>query len=271
MEAVKGAVVDSDVVIVVTDLYGTAIPDDDLFQKVQEAHKPVVVAINKIDLAETSTADPLSKSLKIAKAIQRWRSLLPSATAIVPLSASEGGSDPGVAALRALLLGGPDVARAFRGLGRPYEGMFLEGTKGCVSDEVARALVPVGPPLYGMEDVTDRTERFFASEIIRAAIFNNYGKEIPYCCEVRITSFVEPKNPTHRPVTKIAADICVERDSQKGIVVGKGGSKIREVGVDARKDLEEFLQCKVHLSLNVKVDKNWRKNDDRLRAYGYLK
>lgn len=97
------------------------------------------------------------------------------------------------------------------------------------------------------------------------------GKELPYCCEVRIDSFREPKPGDKKPVTRISATICVERDSQKGIVVGKGGVKIKEVGVDARKELEEFLQEKVHLDLNVKVDKNWRKDEKKLKAYGYLK
>jgi len=140
-----------------------------------------------------------------------------------------------------------------------------------VTDEEAKAILPVGPPLYDEDALTDRSERFFASEIIRASLFGNLGKEIPYCCEVRIAQFIEPKPNEPKQVIKITADICVERDSQKGIVVGKGGQKIRDVGVDARKELEEFLQGKVHLSLHVKVDKDWRKDEDKLKAYGYLK
>ena len=131
-------------------------------------------------------------------------------------------------------------------------------------------MLPVIPLLYDEDALTDRSTRFFASEIIRSSLFGNLGKEIPYCCEIRIAQFVEPKPNDNKQVTKIKADICVERDSQKGIVVGKGGQQIRDVGVDARKELEEFLQGNVHLSLHVKVDKNWRKDEDKLKVYGYL-
>jgi GTP-binding protein Era len=123
--------------------------------------------------------------------------------------------------------------------------------------------------------------RFFASEIIRGSLFCKLGKELPYCCEVRIDEFVEPKSPVPSksgvddPHTKrlirIKATIHVERDSQKSIVIGKGGEKIKEVGMDARVKLEEFLQEKVHLDLFVKVDRDWRKNEAKLKAYGYLR
>jgi GTP-binding protein Era len=112
--------------------------------------------------------------------------------------------------------------------------------------------------------------RFFASEIVRAVLFTSLGKELPYCCEVRIDEFKEPQRGDKRPVIKIKASICVERDSQKGIVVGKGGSKIKEVGVEARKQLEDFLQSSVHLDLNVRVDKNWRRDEKKLKEFGYL-
>jgi hypothetical protein len=87
--------------------------------------------------------------------------------------------------------------------------------------------------------------RFFASEIIRATLFTSLGKELPYCCEVRIDRFKEPTENDKSPITRIEASIYVERDSQKGIVVGKGGSKVKEVGVEARRQLEDFLQGKV--------------------------
>jgi GTPase Era involved in 16S rRNA processing len=113
--------------------------------------------------------------------------------------------------------------------------------------------------------------RFFASEIIRATLFTCLGKELPYCCEVKIESFKEPKPEDKQQVIRISATVCVERDSQKGIVVGKGGAKIKEVGIDARTKLEEFFLHRVFLSLEVKVDKNWRKDEKKLKAYGYLK
>lgn len=282
MEAVKGAFVDSDVILVVTDLFGTVIPDDVMFQKLVQTDRKIIVAVNKVDLAERvgeddpeeATVDEAElrykRTVRISSAVQKWRKLLPQAIAVIPLTASNGGDDPGVVALRTLLLGGKDVPKAFRDLGRPVEGMFPDG-KRTITDEEALGIIPEGPPLYGEDALTDRSERFFASEIIRAALFLNLGKEIPYCCEVRIAQFREPKPYDRKQVTRITADICVERISQKGIVVGKGGEKIRAVGVDARKELEDFLQGKVHLSLNVKVDKNWRRDEDKLKAYGYLK
>jgi len=113
--------------------------------------------------------------------------------------------------------------------------------------------------------------RFFVSEIIRATLFTCLGKELPYCCEVRIDEFKDPNPDDKQPLIRIRATVCVERDSQKGIVVGKGGAKIKEVGIDARAKLEEFLMEKVFLNLDVKVDKNWRKDEKKLKAYGYLK
>ena len=102
-------------------------------------------------------------------------------------------------------------------------------------------------------------------------LFTILGKELPYCCEVRIDEFKEPNQSDKRPLTRIKASIHVERDSQKGIVVGKGGAMIKDVGVQAREKVEEFLQEKVFLNLEVKVDKNWRKDEKKLKAYGYLK
>merc|ERR1740129_2614459 len=132
-----------------------------------------------------------------------------------------------------------------------------------------KSLLPLSPaPLYGTDpDIfTDRNERFLASEMIRQSIFTSaLTKEVPYCCEVRIDSFKDqPK------ILKIAARICVERNSQKGIVIGKQGRQIKAVGVEARKSLESFFGKKVFLDLSVKVDPNWRKREDRLKEYGYI-
>ena len=96
-------------------------------------------------------------------------------------------------------------------------------------------------------------QRFFASEIIRATLFQTLGKELPYCCEVRIEEFREPRPNEKKQIIKISANICVERDSQKGIVVGKGGQKIRDVGIKARKELENFLLGKVSPSFRFLI------------------
>mmetsp|Transcript_59142 Transcript_59142/g.87838 ORF Transcript_59142/g.87838 Transcript_59142/m.87838 type:complete len:155 (+) Transcript_59142:235-699(+) len=111
---------------------------------------------------------------------------------------------------------------------------------------------------------------FFASEIIRSVLFEKLGKELPYCCEVRVTEFKEPKPHDKKPIIRMMATIFVERDSQKGIVVGKGGQKVKDVGIVAREKLESFFQTKVHLDLSVKVDKDWRKDKSKLKAYGYI-
>jgi len=108
--------------------------------------------------------------------------------------------------------------------------------------------------------------------MIRAALLETFKKELPYCCEVQVTSFKEqPKGSLNPKLIKIEANIFVERDSQKVIVIGKQGSKIKEVGILARTSLEHFFQTKVYLALQVKVDKDWRKKDDKLKKFGYLK
>ena len=113
--------------------------------------------------------------------------------------------------------------------------------------------------------VTNRDERFFTCEIIRESIFHHYKDEIPYSCEVEIDTFKD-KSPT---LSVIEANILVSRDSQKNIVIGKGGSMLKKVGTYARGKLEEFLDRKVFLSLRVKVDEDWRSNEDSLVKYGY--
>ena len=134
-----------------------------------------------------------------------------------------------------------------------------------ISDDEAREILPIGPPLYHPDFFTDRTDRFCASELIRETLFLSMKKELPYCCEVRIETFDESKrylndddNTKQKSMIRIEAIILVERDSQKGIVVGKGGAKIKDVGVNARNKLQDFFGCKIYLDLRVKVDKNWR-------------
>jgi GTPase len=126
-------------------------------------------------------------------------------------------------------------------------------------------MMPVHPPYFPQDEFTDRSERFFASEIIREKIFLNYEQEIPYSAEVSISSFKEEKD-----IIRISATIYVERDSQKGIIIGKAASSIKKVGMDARKDMEAFFGKKVFLETHVKVADNWRKQTSRLRQFGYL-
>jgi GTPase len=376
MEAVTTAFRDADVLLVVTDLFSTPIPNDQLFTRVQQSKKPVIVVVNKIDLVATKRAstmtttaathrstsnknqqhevptlpnensnciemDTSSKTYTVDEAVAMWRQLLPNALLIVPTCAQNGPFDSGVVTIRRLLCGGPQISAAIRSLGRPIPGMFA-ATNMTINDPmwnndetIRSSLLPLSPPLYDTDTYTDRTERFVASEIIRAAIFTSFHKELPYCCEVQITSYKESSATTTTTTTKsstsgssdraaaaaaakvpsmrsniirISADIIVERDSQKAIVIGKNGEQIKQVGMVAREKLQVFLQeqvpytrpysmcrlfflltvkvvprflvfshhstikflAQVHLTLNVKVNKDWRKKEDQLKLYGYL-
>ena len=130
-------------------------------------------------------------------------------------------------------------------------------------DAIKEAL-PVGPPFFPKDQLTDKSERFFVNEIIREKILLNYDKEIPYSVEVEVESFHEEEK-----IIRIAAVIYCERDSQKGIIIGKAGSALKRVGSQARKEIEEFFQKQVFLQLFVKVDRDWRSNIGRLKHYGY--
>jgi GTP-binding protein Era len=140
----------------------------------------------------------------------------------------------------------------------------LEGFNvGGVFDTIM-TLLPEGMPYYEEGTLTDRPMRFFASEIIREKVFLNYDKEIPYSVEIVIEEYrEEPK------IDRISATIYVTRDSQKGIIIGHKGEKLKRVGMQAREDLERFLDKKVFLQLFVKVNDDWRNNDRQLRRFGY--
>ncbi len=134
---------------------------------------------------------------------------------------------------------------------------------GAIFDRIL-SLLPEGEPFYPKDTLTDKTLRFFASEIIREKILKNYDKEIPYCCEIEIDSYKEEP-----AIDRISATIYVARDSQKGIVIGHKGEKLKKVGQQAREDLEKFLDKKVFLQLFVKVNDDWRNSDRQLRRFGY--
>ncbi len=126
-------------------------------------------------------------------------------------------------------------------------------------------LLPEGHPYFGTDALTDKPARFFVTEIIREKILTNYDKEVPYSVEVIVEKFDEKEGAIH-----IMAVIYVERDSQKGIIIGKGGSKLKKVGTEARKDIETFFGKKVYLELFVKVEDNWRNRENKLRSFGYI-
>ncbi len=168
----------------------------------------------------------LSNPESLERLVEKWHTELPEAK-IVPVSAKE----------------------AFN-----VEGLF----------RTILALLPEGPAYYPKDTLTDKTLRFFASEIIREQILRNYDKEIPYSCEIAIDTYKE--EPT---IDRIAATIYVSRDSQKGIVIGHKGEKLKRVGMAARTEMEAFLGKKVFLQLFVKVNDDWRNNDRELRRFGY--
>jgi GTPase len=125
-------------------------------------------------------------------------------------------------------------------------------------------LLPSGEAFYNKEEFTDKPERFFVTEIIREKILLHYKKEIPYSVETIVNTFKEDEK-----IIRIQADILVERESQKGIIIGDKGKALKKVGVEARKDLEAFFGKQIHLELFVKVDKDWRNNEKRLKSFGY--
>lgn len=124
--------------------------------------------------------------------------------------------------------------------------------------------LPENPPYFPKDQLTDKTERFFVQEIIREKIFLYYQKEIPYSCEVNVESFKEEKT-----IIRIYSVIYVERDSQKGILIGNRGSALKKLGTQARKDMESFFDKKVFLDIKVKVQKNWRDKEQNLKYFGY--
>ncbi len=124
--------------------------------------------------------------------------------------------------------------------------------------------LPFHPPYFEGDELTDKPERFFASEIIREKIFLNYRQEIPYSSEVVITEFKEKQD-----IIVIRAEILVERKSQKGIIIGEKGEMLKRVGIQSRKDLEAFFGKKVFLEQHVKVEPDWRSKENKLRQFGY--
>ena len=126
-------------------------------------------------------------------------------------------------------------------------------------------LLPVSPPFFGKDALTDKPARFFVTEIIREKLLLNYDKEIPYSSEVLVEKFEEKEGSIH-----IMSVIYVERDTQKGIIIGKGGEKIKKVGIEARQDIERFFGKRVYLEIFVKVEKDWRNRENKLRQFGYI-
>ncbi|HNV81217.1 MAG TPA: GTPase Era [Tenuifilaceae bacterium] len=217
MRFVTTALDDADVILYVTDTVETPTKYEGFLEKLRRQTVPIVLVINKIDLAYQQSVE---------QQVERWKELLPKAV-IIPASALHKFN---IDAILAQLL------------------KFL----------------PESPAYFPKDTLTDRTLRFFASEIIREKILTTYQKEIPYSVEVAIEEYIEgPK------LDRIRAIVFVERDSQKGIIIGHQGKMLKRVGTDARVNIESFVGKKVFLELFVKVDPNWRDNELKLRRFGY--
>jgi GTPase len=130
--------------------------------------------------------------------------------------------------------------------------------------------MPLSPPYFPKDQISDKTERFFITEIIREQILEQYRQEIPYSCEVVVESFKETETLKGEKLVRINAVIFVERPTQKSILIGKGGEGIKKLGSEARKSMETFLESKVFLELFVKVKENWRNDEQWLNRFGYL-
>jgi GTP-binding protein Era len=161
-----------------------------------------------------------------------------------------------------------EAAKAFFAA-RPYatdvkavSALYASGTSG-IMESILKYL-PEGEPFFEGDELSDLPTRFFVAELIREKIFYLYKEEIPYHATVIVNEFKEKTT-----LIKIAADIIVQRETQKGIILGEGGKMIRQLGTEARKDIEQFLGSKVFLELFVKVRPKWRDNDMMLKEYGY--
>lgn len=217
MSFVNISLEDADVIVFVTDLFETDEEIEEIIEKINQSGIPVLLVINKIDLAKEGQLD---------KVTEYWTSRV-KASSVIFISALE-----------------------------------KFNTEKILQEILDR--LPEHPAFYDKGELTDRPERFFASEIIREKIFNNYKKEIPYSSEVSIEDFLEESK-----IIKIRATIYVERESQKGIIIGDQGKMLKKVGIEAREELEKFFGKKVYLETFVKVETDWRKNKLKLKKFGY--
>jgi len=150
---------------------------------------------------------------------------------------------------------------------RPKEVIPISALTGTNVQQVFDLVVenlPEHPPYYEKDALTDKPERFFAAEVVREKIFQNFKKEVPYSTEVVVSEFKETET-----IIRMRAEIFVERTSQKGIIIGKGGAALKKIGMEARQDLEKFFGKQVHIETHVKVEKDWRKRANILKRFGY--
>jgi GTPase len=219
VQAALSSLAEADLVVWLVEPRVPDLRDQVLLPQVRALDKPLIIALNKIDLLDKPRLLPIMAA---------YHDHFPDAP-VVPLSALVG-----------------------------------DGLPALVAEIVQR--LPQAPPLFPAEQLTDRTERFLVAEIIRERLFHHTGEEIPYAVAVAVEEFDESRRPG---LVRIRAVIYVEKDSQKGMVIGKGGRLLKQVGQEAREETERLLQAKVFLDLWVKVWKNWRRDPRALRQFGY--
>jgi GTPase len=214
----RSALEDADILLYVTDVTETVDKNPEFIESVNKLETPLIVVLNKIDLATSEELQFKIDTLKF---------LFPKCEVVC------------VSALH-------------------------KANTTWLFDKI-KSLLPDCPPYYDKDDLTDRPQKFFVSEIIREKILLNYKEEIPYSVEVFVEEYKEsPK------IDRIRAIILVMRDSQKGIIIGDKGSAIKKLGIEARKDIEKFIGKQIFLEMFVKVDPDWRDKEGALRKYGYI-
>jgi GTP-binding protein Era len=216
MKQVESAFEDADILLLITDISHDDTSEETI-TKIKSAGVPVIIVINKIDLADQA---------KVETRLDEWKKIIPDAE-VIPVSA-----------------------------------LMNFNTRAILERILDR--LPEAPPFYEKDTLTDKSERFLVSEIIREKILNNYQKEVPYSVEISVDTFKEDEK-----IYRIIAFIFVTRESQKAILLGHEGKAIKKVGMQARKDLEAWLGKQVYLELTVKVDKNWRDDERELKRFGY--
>lgn len=217
MNFVYSALHDADILIYMIEIGEKGLKDTKLFERLKSTNIPVLILLNKIDLADQ---DFVSQQMKL------WSSRLPNAD-LLPISA--------------------------------LNNFNLDVIKKKIVN-----MLPVSPPYFDKESITDKSERFFIEEIIREKILKHYKKEIPYSVQIQIEEFVNEKD-----IIKIRAIIYVMRETQKGIIIGHKGMGLKRIGSEARRDIEAMLDKKVFLETPVKIKKNWRNDNKQLKKFGY--
>jgi len=217
MNFVHSAFQDADVLIYMIEVGERGLKDEKLFERLKKTSVPVLMLMNKIDLADQDLVE---------RELERWSGELPNAQ-LLPISA--------------------------------LNNFNIDKIK-----EKLVEMLPVSPPYYDKDAITDKSERFFIEEIIREKILKHYKKEIPYSVQIEVEEFFEEEE-----IIRIRAIIYVMRESQKGIIIGHKGMGLKRIGTEARRDIERMLDKKVFLATPVKVKKNWRNDNKQLKKFGY--